>query len=126
MRTGSLALAIGLGVGLYLRRLDAVPAATIVALWFTLGGHFAEVVFRNGLAPRLGSGIPAYLLARLVYWFAAGSLLLAGAWVTLTAMSGHARPWPWWIGGTGFVLAELVIHLAMRLRGEASVYDGRG
>jgi hypothetical protein len=127
LRTGSLALAIGLGVGLYLRRPAAVPVATIVALWFTLGGHFAEVLFRNRLAINLGASVPAYLLARVLYWFAAGSALFAGALATLAVLSDRpGHPWPWWIGGTGFVVAELAVHLVMRLRGEASVYNGGG
>ncbi|HTT66582.1 MAG TPA: hypothetical protein VMF70_01010 [Gemmatimonadales bacterium] len=42
-------------------------------------------------------------------------------------MRGRPRhPWPWWIGGIGFMVAELVIRCAMRLRGDASVYGGRG
>jgi hypothetical protein len=127
LRTGSIAVAIGLGVGLYLRRPAAVPVATIVALWFTLGGHVAELLFRNGLGAKLGSDVPAYLLARVVYWFAAGSALFAVAWATLGMLSDRPRPpWPWWIGGTGFVVAELLVHLGMRWRGEPSVYDGRG
>ena len=127
LRTGSLALAIGLGVGLYLRRPAAVPVATLVALWFTLGGHLAEVVFRNGVAHRLGPGANAYLLTRLVYWFAAGCALYAGALATLAALTGlRAVSWPWWIGGVGFLVAEALIHVLLQLRGAASVYNGRG
>ena len=33
---------------------------------------------------------------------------------------------PWWIGGVGFVVLELFVHLFMRLRAIPSFYDGRG
>ena len=43
LRTGSLALAVGVGVGLLKRQLAVVPLVALLALWFTLGGHFLEV-----------------------------------------------------------------------------------
>lgn len=51
LRTGSIALGIGLGVGLYQRHLAVVPVVTLLALWFTLGGHYVELLFRNRLGP---------------------------------------------------------------------------
>lgn len=126
LRTGGLALAIGAGIGLYHRQLALVPPATLLALWFTLGGHFVEVLFRNRIGPLLRA-VELRATARLVYWFAAGSALYAGALGTRTLLSGRgALPWPWWTGGAAFVGLELVIHLLMRARGQPCFYDGRG
>ena len=63
-RTVGLALAIGIGVAFYQRRLSAIPTTAMLALWFTLGGHFVELLCRNELRPRLTSQ-PAALIARL-------------------------------------------------------------
>lgn len=124
-RTGAIALAIGVGIGLYRRQLAAVPMATVFALWFTLGGHFLEVLFRNRLADHGGRATRA--VARLAFWFAGGSLLYAGALATGALLTGRGPdPWPWWVGGVGFVGVELVIHQLLHARGHASFYDGRG
>jgi len=127
LRTGSLALGIGIVAGIIQHRLAAVPLVTLFALWFTLGGHFIELWFRNRLGPRV-RGTPArQAVARIVYWFAGGSLLYAAALVTRAALADHnAVLWPWWTGGVLFVAAELLIHLLMRARQQPSFYDGRG
>src|SRR5262249_21233497 len=126
-RTGSLALVIGLGVALYQNRIAVAVSATILSLWFALGGHFAEVFFRNQLRHRIGSQGAIQAEARLVYWFVAGSALYAGALATLSNVTcRRAAPWPWWGGGVFFVGLELVVHLLLRLRGLPSFYDGRG
>ena len=126
LRTGSIAVVIGMGVGLYERQLAAVPRVTLVALWFTLGGHFLEVLFRNQLSRRIG-GQPMQAVARLAYWFAGGSALYAGALATLAALTGRGSgQWPWWAGGVGFVGVELLIHQLLRARGQASFYNGLG
>ncbi|MGH7787031.1 MAG: hypothetical protein ACRERC_09215 [Candidatus Binatia bacterium] len=126
LRTGAIALAVGAGVGLYRRRLDALIPAALLALWFALGGHFVEVLFRNQLRHRLG-GQPVRIVARLAYWFAGGTVLYAGARATRAILTGqHAGPWPWWIAGVGFVVLELLIHWLLHLRGNPNLYDGRG
>ncbi|HEY6223409.1 MAG TPA: hypothetical protein VIW26_06480 [Gemmatimonadales bacterium] len=127
LRTGSIALGIGLGAGLYQRRLAVVPIVTLLALWFTLGGHVVELLFRNGLGRRLGGSTGRQALARLVYWFVGGSVLYAGVLATSRILTGHGSvPRPWWTGGALFVAAELLIHLLMRARQQPSFYDGRG
>jgi len=127
LRTGAIALAVGLGVGLYTRQLAAAIVSSIVALWFTLGGHVLEVLFRNRLHPRLGRGAWLPAAARVLFWFAGGSVLYAAALVTRALLTGRGPlPWPWWTGGVFFVALELVVHLLLRLRGQPSFYDGRG
>jgi|SRR5215470_18735536 len=127
LRTGTIALAIGVGVGLYERQLAAVPVTTLTALWFTLGGHFVEVLMRNTLRHRIAGHTAVQVVARLVYWFAGGSVLYAGALATRAILTGRgAVPWPWWTGGILFVALELLVHLFLHARGQPSFYDGRG
>lgn len=126
-RTGLLALGIGMAAGLYARQLALLPSVTLVALWFTLGGHFLEVLLRNQLRPRLGDQAAVQALARIVGWFAGGSVLCKGASATRALLTGGgAAPWPWWTGGLAFVGVELLVHLLLRVRGAPSFYDGRG
>jgi hypothetical protein len=126
-RTGSIAAAIGSAVGLYQRHVAPGVLTAIVALWFTLGGHFAELFFLNWLRFRLGGDAKAQAGARLVYWFVAGSVLCMGAFLTLAMLTGRpAIGWRWWIGGLFFVGLELVVHLFLRARGRPNFYDGRG
>jgi len=127
IRTGTIAVAIGIGAGLYQRQLAAVPIATLFALWFTLGGHFVELIIRNHLQRRFRGQAPVHIVTRLVLWFAGGSALYAGALATRVILTGHGGVrWPWWAGGTAFVGLELVVHLFLRARGLPSFYDGRG
>jgi hypothetical protein len=126
VRTVSLAVAIGAGIGLYQRQLVAGLLGTVVALWFTLGGHFLELLFRNQIGHHSGSR-PMRSVTRLGYWFVGGSVLYAGALATRALLVGRAaHPWPWWVAGVGFVGVELVIHRLLRLRGQPSFYDGLG
>jgi hypothetical protein len=126
-RTGTIALAIGVGVGLYERQLAAVPSATLLAMWFTLGGHLVEVIFRDHLRYRMGGQVPVQVVSRLVYWFAGGSALYAGALTTRAILTGRGgAPWPWWTGGVAFVGLELLVHLMLHARRCPSFYDGRG
>ena len=127
LRTGTIALAVGVGVGLYTRQPAAVPAAALIALWFTLGGHLVEVLFRNQLRHYILEHAPLQAVARLVYWFIAGSTLYAGALATRAILTGRgAPPWPWWTAGSAFVGLELAVHLLLYARRQPSVYDGRG
>lgn len=120
LRTGSLALAFGAGFSLYQHRLAALPRATLFALWFTLGGHFIELLYRNRLRQLISPNPLAQACARLVYWFAGGCVLAAGALAT------QRFPWPWWMGGVLFIGVELVVHFLLLLRRQPSFYNGRG
>lgn len=127
LRTGSLALAFGAGFSLYQHRLAALPRATLFALWFTLGGHFVELLIRNRLRHRIGGRAAVQAVVRVVCWFVGGSLLYAGALATRAILIGRgAVPWPWWSGGALFVGVELLVHLFLYVRGAPSFYDGRG
>lgn len=127
LRTGSLALAVGAAVSVGERRLAVLLPVSLFALWFTLGGHFVELLFRNRLRYGIG-GRPAILaLARIAYWFTAGAVLFEGAMATRALLGSRLNvPVSWWLAGLGFVGVELLIHLGLRARGQPSFYDGRG
>lgn len=125
LRTGSLALAIGIGVGSYRRQFSVVPITTLLALWFTLGGHYLEVLFRNYVQQRIAPALRAS--SRLAFWFVGGTALYAGTLATRAALTQWVTvPWPWWTGGVLFVGVELLIHLLLQVRGQPSLYNGRG
>ena len=128
--TRTLAIAIVLG-GLIAPRLGGLsrwPAASVVMLWPTLGGHFLELWFLNWLRPRLPRSHGVQVAARLLLWFVGGALFVVAMRLTAAALIGNrpvARVAPW-IGGLAFIGIELAVHLAARLRGMRSFYDGRG
>jgi hypothetical protein len=66
--------------------------------------------------------------ARLATWFVGGAAMTLGMRLTAMALAWpRLARWPaWWVGGLGFIGIELVVHLAMQLRGRASFYNGRG
>jgi hypothetical protein len=104
------------------------PAATLVALWPALGGHFVELWYLNWLRPRLSPNRVTQVTARLLTWFAGG--VLCGIAMGFTARAIGTAPsaqWlNWWISGLGFVALELIVHLVMFVRGIPSFYDRRG
>jgi hypothetical protein len=128
VRTVGIAIVVG---ALFARRLGGLsfwPAASVVMLWPTLGGHCIELWFLNRLRPRLPAVRAMHIAARLLLWFLGGVLLFVAMRFTAAALTGirpAERVSPW-IGGVAFVGVELVVHLAIRLRGARSFYDGRG
>lgn len=127
LRNGSLAVALGAALSLSDRRLPMLFVGTLMALWFTLGGHFVELLFRNRLRQLIAPQPLSQAGARLVYWFVTGCLLYAGAQATGRVLTGHHFvPWHWWAGGLLFLAVELVVHLLLQLRGQPSFYNRRG
>ena len=104
------------------------PAATVVMLWPSLGGHWIELWFLNWLRPRLGRGRVTQVAARLAVWFVGGVTLGAGMWLTAWALPGLRRPSAavWWLAGLGFVCLELAAQTWLQLRGRPSFFNGRG
>jgi hypothetical protein len=134
LRTGMIALALGAvlaGVQGGIRGgLARWPAATLIALWPALGGHFVELLFLNWLRPRLPGSRALQIIVRLVVWFIGGVLLALGMYLTAMLLPGSRsmRPQSWWWfgGGIAFIGIELLAHLALQLRGRPSFYNGRG
>ena len=91
------------------------------------GGHWVELLFLNFLRPRLAGARAVQVGVRVLAWFVGGAVLAMG--MKLTAMLvGHRRAdWvAWWMGGLAFIGIEMVVHLALWMRGRANFYDGRG
>jgi hypothetical protein len=104
------------------------PAASVVMLWPSLGGHFLELWFLNRLRPRLPRDRGVQIAVRVALWFLGGALFLVAMRLTATALTGsrpleRAAPW---IGGLAFIGIELAVQLVLRLRGRPSFFDGRG
>ena len=128
LRTGMIAIIAGGVLAAFWGGPARWPAAVLLALWPSFGGHWIEVWFLNWLRPRLPDARSVQAVARLGVWFAGGVILAQAMTLTATALTSfRPRHWPvWWYGGLGFIAIELVAHLALVLRGRPSFYDGRG
>ena len=127
LRTGLLALAVGAAAGLRQHQIADIPAVSLLALWFTLGGHFLELLFRNRLRQYLGDQRAMQMLVRVAFWFVGGAVLFEGVLATRALLGIRVNvPFSWWLAGAGFVGVELLIHLGIRARGQPNFYDGRG
>lgn len=125
LRTGLIGLVLGLVVARVQRQPAAWPQWTAFALWFSFGGHWAEIFFLNWLRPRLASVRWAQVTGRLFTWLIGGTLLMVGARITVLSLSAQSlRLPPWWLGGPVFVGLELLVHGLPALRGRPSFYDG--
>jgi hypothetical protein len=125
-RTGLIALIAGVIFAAASGRLANWPAATLLLLWPSFGGHWIELWFLNYLRPRLPSGRAVQVAARIVTWFAGGIILTLGALLTAAGMGIRAPHWlAWWLGGLAFIAIELTVHLVLLLRGKRNFYNGR-
>jgi hypothetical protein len=128
LRTGLIAIIGGAVLARFWGDWARWPAATLVVLWLSLGGHYVEVWFLNWLRPRLPGARGVQVAARVTVWFVGGIALALGMRLTAKALRGYpATGGPaWWLGGVAFIGIELVVHLALQLRGRAGFYNGHG
>ena len=127
-RTGLIAIVAGTVVAWFWGGVSRWPVAALIAFWPAFGGHWVELWFLNRLRPRLSQARRVHVAARIAVWFVAGVLLVTGMGLTATVLIGY-RPLGlslWWRGGFGFIAIELLVHLALQLRGQPSFYNGRG
>ena len=126
-RTAALAAVVG-GV-VALRRHDAkllLPLAAL-AMWFTLGGHYIELAFLNGLRARIPPGRLTQGGVRLLVWWIGGVLLYVAMAATARALPIEPPPLRlWWCGGFLLIGVELVVHAGLAIRGLPNFYNGRG
>jgi hypothetical protein len=128
IRTGAIALVVGAVLAGWWGGPGRWPFATLLVFWFSFGGHWVEVGFLNGLRPRLSSTPAVQVATRIGVWFVGGTALGLGVALTAMLLAG-LRPerWPaWWLGGVALIAVELIAHTALQLRGQPSVYNGRG
>jgi hypothetical protein len=128
LRTATIALVVGVVLAYESGGRISWPLGSLFMLWFSLGGHWVELLYLNWLRPRLSSARPIQIVARVATWFVGGSVLAIGIAVTARVLAGMLPDqWPaWWLGGAAFVGLELVVHLALLVRGRPSFYNGRG
>ena len=131
VRTGTIAVVGGALLAKSWGGLALWPAATLLVLWPSLGGHFVELWFLNWLRPRLPRAAAVQVGARIAVWFIGGSVLALGMALTAVALGlrpAHGSAWrhAWWLAGLAFIGIELIVHLVIRLSGRPSFYNGRG
>ena len=122
-------IAVVVGTMLAIRRgnLSLIGPFTLLAMWFTLGGHYVEVAFLNNVRYRLPQTRGLQLLARLAFWFVGGCFLYLGMTATARLLSGEPAHYPdLWIGGFLLIGIELVAHLLGLLRQKPNFYLGTG
>lgn len=126
-RTIGIAAVVGIVAALVQRRAGSFATAGILALWFSLGGHWVEIFYLNWLRPRLPRSPVPQAGARLLIWFVGGALLTLGMETTARQLEPGAMRLPSiWTGGAGFVCVELLVHTVFRLRGRPGFFSGDG
>jgi hypothetical protein len=126
LRTGMIAIVVGGVAARFMGGPGRWPMLTLLALWPSFGGHWVEVWFLNWLRPRIPGARGLQAAARVAVWFAGGCGMALAVGLTSMAFGRHGLWLRWWLGGVLFIGIELVAHLAMRLTGRPSFYDGCG
>ena len=127
IRNVLIAVVVGTIVSVRRGNLSSIGPFTLLAMWFTLGGHYVEVAFLNGIRSRLPKNRGLQLFGRLVFWFVGGCLLYLGMTMTARLFSIKLARYPdLWIGGFLLIGIELVAHLAALLRRKPNFYLGTG
>lgn len=127
LRTTIIALVAGGVFAFQSRGRISWPVAALLFLWFSFGGHWVELWYLNWLRPRISTARYVQIVARVGTWFVGGTVLALGMALTARALGLGPARWPaWWLGGIAFIGLELVVHLALQLRGRPSFYNGRG
>jgi hypothetical protein len=127
LRNGVIAVVAGTAITLGWRGRISWPAATLRALWPTLGGHFVELFFLNWLRPRIPSARSIQIAARLAVWFLGGIVIANAMALSTRALTGSLslRHPAWWLAGLAFIGLELVVHVGLTARGRPSIYNAR-
>src|SRR5690242_18838125 len=126
-RTVGIAVIVGVIFAVARRNASLFFPSMVIALWFSLGGHVVEVLYRNQIAPRLATSHLGAIAVRVAVWMAGGTLLLLGA--RLTANLGGrsvALGMPAWYGGVALIVLELVVHGALLALGRPNAFNHLG
>jgi hypothetical protein len=127
VRNVVLAAVVGLVFALQRRDPALALPVTALAMWFSLGGHYVETAFLNGVRSRLPQRRLPQALVRLLVWSCGGALLYTCMAVTARALPIAAPPLRlWWFGSLLFVGLELAVHGSLAIRGLPNFYNGRG
>ena len=125
----NLAIALGVGAATAMKNGEhrLIAPVALLALWFSLGGHYVEVAFLNGLRRHLPRQRAMQVTARLALWFVGGVLLFLCMAVTSRLLPVRPLHFEacWW-GGLLLIGVELLVHGTLVLRRLPNFYDGRG
>ena len=126
-RTVALAAVVGAVLALQRHDLKLLLPLAALALWFSLGGHYIELAFLNGLRARIPQGRLTQAVVRLLVWWSGGVLLYVSMAATARALPIEVPP-PrlWWYGGFLLIGVELAVHALLAIRGRPNFYNGRG
>jgi hypothetical protein len=126
-RNLTIAIVVSVMIAVVRRASLLVLPGTVLALWPSLGGHFVEIAFLDGVRSRLPRARLVQASVRLAWWLAGGALLGAALIATAHALRMAGLPWRWWwMGAPIFVGIELGVHAVLALRGRPSFYRGDG
>lgn len=126
-RNVTIAAVVGAVFAFQRRDLTVLLPVTVLALWFSLGGHYVELAFLNGVRPRLPRRRLTQAVARLLVWSCGGALLYTGMVATARLLPIHGPSLRLvWLGIVLFIVIELVAHAVLAILRLPNVYDGRG
>lgn len=125
-RNLAIAAAVGGAFAVRERSIALWLPISVLALWFSLGGHYVELLFLHLIRPRIRVGTARFVW-RLVVWFLGGAILY-------TCMAVTARALPvvppqvrmWWFGGLLLIGIELIVHAVLAFRSLPNFYRGTG
>lgn len=126
-RNFGIAAVVGGALALREGRLALWLPISVLALWFSLGGHYVELLFLTGIRPRIQAVRPALYASRLVLWFAGGAVLHTCMVLTARALPlVPPRFGMWWFGGVLLIGIELIVHALLAFRALPNFYRGTG
>jgi len=140
-RTGAIALVVASIAGfIQLHHLPATSAQwhlwlalLVFVAWISFGGHCVEIVYLNGIRPRIAGWSDSLLIvARLCVWIVGGAVLFLGALISRNLMLFNELPptsqiiRALLIGGPAFIVVEMIAHLFLLRRGRPSFWNRRG
>jgi hypothetical protein len=126
-RNVTIAAIVGAVFAFQRRDLKLLLPVTTLAMWFSLGGHYVELVFLNGVRARIPQRRLTQALVRLLVWACGGALLYACMAATARALPIGTPPLKlWWFGSVLFIGVELAVHAVLAIRGLPNFYNGRG
>jgi hypothetical protein len=125
VRNVAIALVVGSALAFRNRDPSRLVPLSVLVLWFSLGGHYVETLFVNGIRPRIARARWAQASARLAVWFVGGVTLYVPMVITARFLSVEARLLgSWWLAGLGFIGLELLVHALLAVRGLPNFYGG--